>query len=357
MRSDPPAEASTESPPGVLMVGNFLGDNGNNPGVGADLGRRLTASGWRVTTTSGQRQPFVRLLDMLWTAWSHRQDYAVALVEVYSGRAFVWAEATSRLFSWLGKPVILVLHGGNLPTLAERSPRRVSRLLTRATKVVTPSVYLRDRLQPLRADIVVIENPIDLDVYRFVDRRSPTATLVWLRAFHHTYDPLLAVDVLAELSRDQADARLVMYGPDKGDGSYQETREKANHYGLGDRLKMPGQIAKQDVPESLHAGDIFINTTRVDNTPISVLEAMACGLAVVSTNVGGIPSLLDHEVDALLVEPGDPPAMAAAIRRLLSEPGLASRLTVAARTKVGGFSWHSILPRWQHLLQSVVDNH
>jgi glycosyltransferase involved in cell wall biosynthesis len=101
-------------------------------------------------------------------------------------------------------------------------------------------------------------------------------------------------------------------------------------------------------------GDIFLNTTNVDNTPISVLEAMACGLCVVSTNVGGIPYLLEHEHDALLVPPDDPAAVATAVRRLLTEPDLAEQLSRNARQKAEKFDWSIILPQWEALLISVL---
>ena len=65
----------------------------------------------------------------------------------------------------------------------------------------------------------------------------------------------------------------------------------------------------------MNNGDIFLNTTGVDNAPVSVVEAMACGLCVVSTNVGGIPYLLEHEYDSLLVPSNDPAAMATAVRK------------------------------------------
>jgi glycosyltransferase involved in cell wall biosynthesis len=101
-------------------------------------------------------------------------------------------------------------------------------------------------------------------------------------------------------------------------------------------------------------GDIFLNTTNVDNTPVSVLEALACGLCVVSTDVGGIPYLLEHEEDALLVPPDDAEAMAAAVRRVLTEPGLAERLSRNARKKAEGFDWSVVLPQWERLLLEVL---
>ena len=98
---------------------------------------------------------------------------------------------------------------------------------------------------------------------------------------------------------------------------------------------------------------MFINTTNVDNTPVSVIEAMALGLPVVSTNVGGIPFLLEDGVDALLVEPNDQEAMCRAIERLKSDPELVKQLTLNARKKVENFDWEVVKHQWKKLFDEL----
>jgi glycosyltransferase involved in cell wall biosynthesis len=107
------------------------------------------------------------------------------------------------------------------------------------------------------------------------------------------------------------------------------------------------------VADWLNHGDVFLNTTNEDNTPVSVLEAMACGLCVVSTEVGGIPHLLAHEVDSLLVPPNDVTAMAAAVRRVLTERGLAEKLSRNGRLKTEQFDWSVVMPQWKELLTTT----
>ena len=108
------------------------------------------------------------------------------------------------------------------------------------------------------------------------------------------------------------------------------------------------------MPEWLNKADIFLNTTNVDNTPVSVIEAMACGLCIVSTNVGGIPYLLEDGVDALLVPPEDTQAMANAVKRILSDRQLAAALSANARKKAGAFSWEKVLPMWEALFHDIL---
>jgi glycosyltransferase involved in cell wall biosynthesis len=283
-----------------------------------------------------------------------RREYEVTVVDLYSGRAFLWAEGVCGALRMIGKTFVLTLRGGNLPAFARRQPGRVRRLLRSAAAVTTPSHYLLEQMKPYGDDLRLLPNPLDLNIYKFKPRARPQCTLTWLRAFHATYNPWLAPRVVALLARDFTDIRLTMVGPDKGDGSLERTMCVAAELGVTDRVTLPGGVFKTEVPHWLNKADIFLNTTNVDNTPVSVLEAMACGLCVVSTNAGGIPYLLEHEHDALLVPPDDPEAMAAAVRRLMTEDGLAERISRNARRKVEQFDWSIILPQWETLLSDVA---
>lgn len=320
-----------------------------------DLSERLAAHGWAVLTASSKPGRVPRLLDMVATVWRKRDEYAVAQVDVYSGPAFLWAEAACWTLRRAGRPYVLTLRGGNLPAVARRWPWRVRRLLRSAAAVTAPSRYLLDQMASYRAELRLLPNPLDLDAYAFRLRKRPRPRLVWLRAFHAIYNPVLAPRALARLAQQFPDVHLSMVGQDKGDGSLQATRQVAADLGVADRLALPGGVPRQEVPRWMDRGDVFLNTTNVDNTPVSVLEAMACGLGVVSTNVGGLPYLLEHEHDALLVQPDDPAAMAAAVRRVLTEPGLAARLSGNARAKAERFDWSAILPQWESLLTAVAE--
>lgn len=338
----------------ILMVGNYLSRTGFNPTAYEFLPERLQALGWGVIVTSHKLARLPRVMDMVSVTWSKRHMYSLAQVDVYSGPAFLWAELVCGVLRLVRKPYILTLHGGRLPTFALRWPRRVRRLLHSAVVVVVPSHYLLERMQPYRPDLRLLPNPIDISLYAFEPRRNPRPRLVWLRAFHRIYNPTLAPKVVARLTQEFPDVHLTMVGPDKGDGSFQETQRLAAQLGVDGRITSPGGVPKAAVPEWIGRGDIFLNTTNVDNTPVSVMEAMACGLCIVSTDVGGIPYLLEHERDALLVPAGDADAMASAVRRVLTEPGLAERLSRNARRKAEQYDWSAVLPQWEELLSSAA---
>jgi glycosyltransferase involved in cell wall biosynthesis len=207
---------------------------------------------------------------------------------------------------------------------------------------------------PYRNDLQVLPNAIDVDAYRFRLRAAPRPALVWIRAFHDVYQPELGPAVVARLRDGYPSVRLAMVGRDEGDGSRGRTLHAAEQLGVMESLELPGGVPKSDIPTWLDRGDIFLNTARVDNAPVSVLEAMASGLCVVSTNPGGIPYLLRHETDALLAPCGDADALAAGVRRLLTEPDLATRLSREGRRRAEQYAWSTILPRWEALLTEAA---
>jgi glycosyltransferase involved in cell wall biosynthesis len=338
----------------VLFVGNYLQNAGKNIGATYEIADQLTQRGFETKFTSNKVNKISRLLDILGTIFFHQSEYQVAQVDVFSGPAFIWAFLSIKLLIFLNKPVILTLHGGNLPEFARHNPRLVKRVLNRATLVTTPSRYLLDALRKYCHDIILIPNAIDLKNYIYRDRSILQPKYIWLRAFHKIYNPELAIDVLDLMRNDYPQSRLIMVGPDKNDGSLQKCQEKLAELRLEALVEFLGGIPKLEVPTWLNKADLFINTTNIDNTPVSVLEGMASGLCIVSTNVGGIPYMLKDGYDALLVPPNDPKAMAGALRRLLNEQGLAQKLSSNARKKAEQYDWSKVIPIWEALFNQVA---
>lgn len=339
----------------ILMIGNYLPQPKYNKNIWQFLSENLSAQGWNVITTSSKENKFLRLLDMLYSVWKYRHVYELAQIDVFSGSAFTFAQSCSWLLNRLKKPVIFTLHGGGLADFARSHPKRVERLLKRASVAVTPSPFIQHSLSSFRADIRFIPNPIDSSAAIFRIRQNPKPTLIWIRAFHQIYNPLLAVRVVELLASDFPDLRLLMVGPDKGDGSLSLFTQEALRLGVDHRIDLIGPIKHEDVPKWLDKGDIFLNTTNFDAAPSSVLEAMANGLCVVSTNVGGVPYIIEDGKDGLLVLPGEPELMAAAIKKILTNHLLAETLSNNARLRAAHYDWSLILPQWLTLLQEVSE--
>lgn len=332
----------------VLIIGHFLPSGKGSLSAAEDLANLLEAHGWDIHRTSALRYKFLRPLDMLYKIWSQAGNYDVAIVTVFSGPAFLWAEAAATWLRFLKKPFILSLHGGGLPRLI-RQTKRIEKLLRSAICVTTPSIYLKNTFYQYRKDILYIPNFISLkrnSVPRTVRLRKDK-TMAWLRGFHKVYNPRLAVSVFKKLLPQFPDLKLIMVGPDLG------MKNEICHLAKsikGQGLLVKNAIANHEVAGFLAGADVFINTTNFESFGKCVLEAAVCGTPIVSTNVGEIPYLWKDGEDVLLVPPDDAEAMAAAVRRIFNEPGLAEKLSQNARVKAEQFDQKKILPLWEDLL-------
>ena len=111
------------------------------------------------------------------------------------------------------------------------------------------------------------------------------------------------------------------------------------------------QLSKEGWIKLSESYNFFINTTNFDNMPVSVIEAMALGLCVVSTNVGGLPYLISDGNDGVLVPPNNCASFVNAIKKATQNPSQMKEMTLQARNKVEAFDWQFIKLRWQEVLQ------
>jgi glycosyltransferase involved in cell wall biosynthesis len=109
-------------------------------------------------------------------------------------------------------------------------------------------------------------------------------------------------------------------------------RELAASLGLAERVHFLGN--RRDVPDLLGAMDIFVLPSHSEGVSLAVLEAMAAGLPVIVSEVGGLPEIVRHEENGLLIPPKDPEALAKSLAQLLDSPDLAKRLGAKAREHI-----------------------
>ncbi len=286
---------------------------------------------------------------MLWAVWRFGRREPPVWIDAFSTLNFYYALLCGLLCRVMRIPYGCVLHGGNLPARLRRHPGMCRLLFGGAVRLIAPSGYLREAFREAGYEPLLIPNSIPMAQYPFRLREAPRPRLLWVRAFEATYYPQMAIKVLHCLSPQYPDAALCMVGPDK-DGSMQACRQLAQELGMAERVHFTGRLSKAEWVALSQDYDIFINTTNFDNTPVSVIEAMALGLPVVSTNAGGMPYLLQHEQEGLLVDKGDVEGMCAAVTRLIEEEGLAARLAAQAREKAEGFDAGVVVEQWRELL-------
>ena len=330
----------------LIYIGNNL--KAKNPTTMVLLSALFSGMDFKVSIYSNKENKVLRLIDMCFGVLKHKNsDYL--LIDTYSTSNFYYAVITSQLARIFNLKYIPILHGGNLPKRLNRSPFLSNLLFTHSKVNIAPSNYLLEKFQQKGFHTQFIPNAIVIKNYSFNLRTIVVPKILWVRAFDKMYNPEMALKVLVTLKKTHPNASLCMVGPDK-DGSLAQTKRATIKYGIQDAVEFTGLLDKKTWIERSKEFTIFINTTTVDNTPVSVIEAMALGLPVVSTNVGGIPYLINNGIEGVLVENDNEVAMAQAIVKLLENPIEAQMMTKNARMVVEGFDVAIVKQQWHKLL-------
>jgi len=334
--------------PKLCFIGPMVG---RNPGYvttqGEILADRFTADGYKPIAVSTHPNRYARFIDIVTTILRRRRHIDFLIINVFGGPSFVVEDAASRLGRLFGHRVIMVLRGGAMPQFMARFPRWTRMVLSRAQGIVAPSQYLADAVTHHGFAARVIPNVLDIPRYTFRHRAGIQPRLLWVRTFHDIYNPNMAIRALARLAERRPEATLVMAGQDKGLES--AARSLAATLGLADKVRFPGFLSMQEKAAHGEVADVFLNTSRIDNTPVTVLEACAMGLPVVSTDVGGMRSLLTEGETGLLVPDNDDERMAGAILRLLDDSSLTAGLSGGGRALAERSSWPQVRLQWETL--------
>ncbi len=337
----------------VCFVAPMVGGNKRGlPSQGQILFERFRLEEPEFIGTSTKQSRYLRLVDMARVLIANRRRIAIQCLSVYSGPSFILADCLSALGKALGQKLILHLHGGGLPELFGRRSTWAQRVLRRADAIVAPSSFLRRATEKLGFRCQVIPNVIFLEDYPFRERSEIAPRFFWMRSFHPIWNPEMAVQVLADLRATGVAATLVMGGNDKG--SLDDVRRMVRDFALTDSVRLAGFLDREGKAREGNAADIFLNTNRVDNMPVALLEAGAMGLPIVSTNVGGIPDLLSDGVTGLLVNSEDVKGMSAAVGRLLREPKLALALSRNGRQLASQSAWPAVRLEWLSLFRQLA---
>ena len=332
----------------LVYFGNKLAIHGRSKSVLETLVPLLNEF-CEVKSYSNKRNQYFRLFDMIWHFFTKGLRSDLIMIDVYSTKNFYFAYILACLSSIFNKPFILFLHGGNLPERYSRSKTKVDYIFRRARSIVAPSGYLKTFFETNGYQVTLIPNLIDLEKFQFLHREFSTPRLLYLRGFGKIYNPLMNVRAVAELLAEYPGIRLAMLGSDI-DGYLEKTHQLIDHLQLGKQVEILGKKTQEDWIELSKNFNIMVSSPLIDNTPVSVIEGMALGLAVISTNVGGVKYLIDNKVNGILIPSDDDKALANAIRELLSDAGLVNCLIRNAREKAESFSWIKIRPAWEELL-------
>lgn len=339
----------------LALVGPMPPPSGGMANQTLQLGRLLREEGMQVEMVQtnvpyrpawvggirGARALF-RLLPYLSALWRAAGRAQILHIMANSGWSWHLFVAPAVWIGWLrGSAVVINYRGGEAETFFRRSFTWVKPSLQRASAIIVPSGFLQTVFAHYRVAVQVVPNIIDLGRFTATcqPRSSATPHLIVTRNLEPIYDIPTALRAFRKVLAVFPKARLSI----AGSGPMQtELVRLTAELGLSAAVSFTGRLDNERITTLYRSADLMLNPSLADNMPISVLEALACGVPVVSTNVGGIPFLLEHGRTALLVPPGEDQPMAEAALRLLMDIPLAQALSTAGIAMVQQFTWPQV---------------
>lgn len=256
------------------------------------------------------------------------------------------AVLTAKLF---GKPLLLNYHSGEAEAHLRRS-RFAQSVIRRADRVVVPSAYLVDVFAKFGIPARAVANTVDLSRYSFRARQPLRPVLLSNRNLEPMYNVECTLRAFKLVRQALPTARLIVAG---FGGERERLEALAGELEL-EQVEFTGKIPPEQMTAQYDRADVFVNASLIDNMPLSIIEAFAAGLPVVTSDAGGIPYIVEDGRNGLLVPRGDEQALARAVLRLFEEPGLATQLQAAARSDCRRYTWEAVRGEWLRLYREMT---
>jgi L-malate glycosyltransferase len=242
------------------------------------------------------------------------------------------------------KRVLINYHSGEALDHLSNWHRSTHAILSRANAIIVPSEYLVDVFQRFGFQAGAISNFVSVDQIPYRPRRELRPVFLANRNFAAHYNVGCVLRAFALIQQAVPESSLIV----AGDGEQRaELHTLLADLGLRD-VEFVGQVSPATMARLYDKAEIYLNASNIDNMPMSIIEAFAAGLPIVTTRAGGIPKIVSDGVNGLMVDLNDHSAIADAALRLLRDPNLVEEITERARREVlDRYTWNSVLRLWR----------
>lgn len=265
--------------------------------------------------------------------------------------SFLLAPAPAVLVARLyGKPVILHYHSGEAEEHLRNWRRTTIPVFRLADRVIVPSEFLVKVFAEFAIEARAISNTVEFARFSFHRRRPLRPVILANRNFESHYNVACALRAFGLIQQELPQAQLLV----AGDGSQRQALQALAAELRLRNIEFFGAVSPAQMPALYDRADIYLNASEVDNMPLSILEAFACGLVVVTTDAGGIPYMVKDRDNGLVVERGNPAALAQAVLHLLAHADEAERLIHQALSDCRKYRWQAVEYQWLSLYQELA---
>jgi len=249
------------------------------------------------------------------------------------------------------KPVSVLYHGGAAPRFLQAHHGWVRPLLRRAHMVAVTSSWLQDTFAQYDIPTTVVPPIVDLTSFPSRATKGGGLTFLSTRYLEPIYDVATILEGFCRVQAAYPQARLIV----AGSGSQQPIlADFAERHRLN--VTFTGHLDRDRMAELLRRADFYLNAARVDNMPLSVLEAMWAGAVVVTTPVGELPYLMVHGAHGLFFEPGDADSLAKTVLYAVQHEEVCERCRRRARHLAKSFTWDRVRHRYLLLIDPSGKN-
>ncbi len=282
-----------------------------------------------------------------------KEDLAgVDVVHIMANSGWSWhlyASPAIRIARSMNKRIVLNYRGGYAGEFFAKSWTTVKKSLDLVDEIVVPSDFLQEVFEQYGKSAKVIPNVLNEQRFNMRERTAQLKpTIIVTRNLESIYDVETAIRVFANIKAELPEAELKVAGTGPELNQLQQLCESLN---IVASVSFVGRLTPNQIASLYKSADLMLNTSLVDNSPNSIIEALACGTPVVSTNVGGIPKLVTHDLDALLSEPKDVDALTQSSLSILNSKDKRDLLKKNGLATIAKFSWVNV---WQALSKSYA---
>lgn len=243
------------------------------------------------------------------------------------------------------KPVVIHFHGGAARPFFNYWFWLVGPIFRSASRIVVPSAYLAEIFAEQNLETVIIPNIATLPLYQFHERTPIAPRLLYTRHLRPCYNPECALRAFGEIVKKWPNAEFRI----AGDGSEMERMQNlASEMNIQDRVTFLGHLPNDQLVTHYEWANLFLNSSVVDNQPVSILEAFASGLPVVTTNAGGIPYMVENRKTGMVVGMSHLELAQAALE-LIEDEKLSRSIAKRALEELQNYRWEAVYPKWAKL--------
>jgi glycosyltransferase involved in cell wall biosynthesis len=275
----------------------------------------------------------------------------VEITHIFSASfsSFLIATAPAYFVSRILSKKVIINYRSGLAQEHMRASPFARGILRKANCVVVPSNYLVTVFGESQINAHAIANVVDLTRFSYRVRDPLRPILLCSRNLEPCYGIDLVLRAFAEVQKAFSEARLCILGEGSQENAVRQLIAELKLTGVG----LPGRVTREKIGDFYNHADILINASRIDNMPVSILEALAAGLPVVTSDAGGIPYIVQHEKNGLVSKTGDWKNLAENVIRLLKDPALTQRLTENAYQQSSTYHWDSVRQQWLNLYRAL----